>query len=302
MTVALDIEKLAKVVRLMKGGATDGERAAARSRAESMAMSAGLTLDDAMAKLADDNAPPAPGATSSSWDEFFTGMMRERWQDNEPKRAEALKKHRSQTAIFAETERERLLSEAVDGMRWGDDVPQPVRAAVMAAYPMPGNLRDALVEWRSWQDLWELRRLFDTRYEHLPGVAVRWERLEWMLDNWSDPTFDGLIARVTWLNYWEKEGGGRGYGTGEAILALLSDVFMLKADLQPGAAPAGKNCQTADADYPERRTSAQKRAAILEMLRVNPDLSDGEIARRCGVSRQSVSNHRKALRDGGAPQ
>ncbi|WP_232847450.1 hypothetical protein [Xanthobacter oligotrophicus] len=57
-----DIEKLRKVRGLMTGGATEGERAAARSRAEAIAKAAGLTLAEAMSKL--DTAPPPPTARS----------------------------------------------------------------------------------------------------------------------------------------------------------------------------------------------------------------------------------------------
>lgn len=62
----LDIEKFRKVHRLMTGGATGGERAAAKARATAMARRAGLTLLDAVCKL--DAVPDAKPAN------FFEGF------------------------------------------------------------------------------------------------------------------------------------------------------------------------------------------------------------------------------------
>ncbi|WP_454917412.1 hypothetical protein [Xanthobacter sediminis] len=56
LTSKLDTDKLRKVHRLMEGGATAGERAAARSRAERIATAAGMTLEVALSSL---DAPPA---------------------------------------------------------------------------------------------------------------------------------------------------------------------------------------------------------------------------------------------------
>src|SRR5690606_1715744 len=47
---------------------------------------------------------------------------------------------------------------------------------------------------------------------------------------------------------------------------------------------------------PERRTNADKRAAVLSMLDTSPELSDRAIARHAGVSPQTVNNWRRATR------
>ncbi|WP_454914965.1 hypothetical protein [Xanthobacter sediminis] len=88
-TSKLDTEKLRKVHRLMEGGATAGERAAARSRAERIATAAGMTLEVALSSL---DAPPPQQARS-----FFDGF--EDWMEvKEPgyKAREAVKRAESE--------------------------------------------------------------------------------------------------------------------------------------------------------------------------------------------------------------
>jgi DNA-binding transcriptional ArsR family regulator len=223
---------------------------------------------------------------------------RERWDRDAPARAAALKEFGSKAAIFAETERERLLAKEFSDIRYdlgNEDAPPAAREAARRAFPMPDDLAGAWKEWRGWRALWQRRRLFDSRYDFPLGASTRCDCLEWMLDNWSDPTLTGIEARTLWLRFWETEGGGRGWGTDKALAALLLDIALMR---MPTAAEdgAGKFCQSPATTAPaERRTNAQKRAAVLAMLKENPELSDGEISRRCGVSRQNVSNHRKVI-------
>lgn len=51
MASTLDTAKLAKVRALMDSGATEGERAAARRKAEAIAKAAGMTLDAVLSML-----------------------------------------------------------------------------------------------------------------------------------------------------------------------------------------------------------------------------------------------------------
>lgn len=62
----LDLDKLRKVRALMTGGATAGERQAARTKAEAVATRAGMTLGKALSKL------DAPAPVSST--NFFAGF------------------------------------------------------------------------------------------------------------------------------------------------------------------------------------------------------------------------------------
>lgn len=288
----LDMEKLRKVHGLMTGGATEGERSAARSRAAAIAKAAGMSLDAALSKLdarRPTNAPP-------SWTDFFTDMMRERWERDAPARADALKAYGSKEAIFAETEHERLLREALGDLWWdkgNEDAPRAAREAAMGAFPMPSDLMGAWTEWKTWRALWKRRRLFDTGYEFPLGVSARWERLEVMLDTWSDPTFAGIATRARWLHYWETEGGGRGWGTEKAIAALLLDIVMMQSEAAPRASTTSGSGAPPSRQPATRRSNADKRADVLSILDAHPELSDREIARRAGVSPQTVNTWRR---------
>ncbi len=123
----LDMEKLAKVRRLMTEGATEGERAAARTRAEAIAERAGMTLNEAMSKM--DKAPKSQpaSATSSDWRDIFRDMddwmekkhpgykarQAEKKSAREERRADRrhllLERFKSVSAVFALTEIERAL-------------------------------------------------------------------------------------------------------------------------------------------------------------------------------------------------
>lgn len=97
----LDIEKFRKVHALMNGGATEGERQAAKTRAAAMAKTAGLTFEQAVSKLAAQEKPFQPKNIVD--DLFNSPEMRaeraERERKNEIKRRAALNEYGSEEAI-----------------------------------------------------------------------------------------------------------------------------------------------------------------------------------------------------------
>ncbi|WP_377840096.1 winged helix-turn-helix domain-containing protein [Bosea sp. UC22_33] len=123
----LDMDKFAKVHRLITAGATEGERTAARARAEAIAQRAGMTLNQALSKM--DSAPkPQPAAAASSdWRDIFRGMddwMEEKHPGYQASQAEKntareerradrrralLERFGNVSAVFALTEIERAL-------------------------------------------------------------------------------------------------------------------------------------------------------------------------------------------------
>lgn len=123
----LDIDKFAKVRRLMTAGATEGERTAARARAEAMAQRAGMTLNQALSNMDSTlKSQPTPAGTSD-WRDIFSGMddwmeekhpgykakQAEKKSAREERRAERrrllLEQFGSVSAVFALTEIERAL-------------------------------------------------------------------------------------------------------------------------------------------------------------------------------------------------
>lgn len=327
-TQTLDAEKFAKVRVMMDRGATEGERAAARTRAEAMAKRAGLTLKQAMSKMdkkAKAEAPKPQQQAGGDWRDVFRNFddwmeakepgykarkakeKAERDSERARQRAEALKVHGSAAAIFALTDMERALYDAatpyakrewyddwiegrfaftqelggVKATMWPERSPEYVHDVIRKAWPMPDTLPGVLDELRMWDALRDLRELFiDGEYNHHAEVELRIWLLAKALDECPARDLNDVKARLQWAQHREP------YEYKPMVARLLADLERLtaQADTPSGSTPT------------LRRTNADKRRDVLSMMDSQPDLSDREIARRCGVSPQTVGNwrHRRA--------
>ncbi|MFG1182130.1 winged helix-turn-helix domain-containing protein [Xanthobacter versatilis] len=333
----LDIEKLRKVRGLMTGGATEGERAAAHSRAEAIAKAAGMTLKVALSKL-DAPAQPKP----RSWFDDFADAMEakepgykareaakqaERNARDARRRAEVLAAYGSEAALFIRTEREALLEAAIAPLatwdQWTDDagtvhrfakaldgvasdfwnvkdITPAIREVVTSAYPWPATLAEALSEVKDWDRLRWDRGLFcrPGEWSHYAEVECRVTLLEDELKSGRPAaSWDDLQARFDWKRYTEERTWIDPTPRDDPFLDRLeADFAFLKASAQAAGqeSTAPNGSQAASAPQPAtRRTNAQKRADVLSMLDTHPDLSDREIARRAGVSPQTVNTHRR---------
>lgn len=336
----LDMDKFAKVHRLMSEGATDGERAAARARAEAMASRAGMTLKQAASKMdSKPKAPPAAPQSSSDWRDIFRGMddwmeekhpgykareaqkKRDREERKAGRRRTVLERYGSERAVFALNEKETALYAAatpfakrrvgfvylgrskfawtseIDGageFHFLDKAGPAAKAALREAYPMPPTLPGLLAEALAWDELHDDRQAFlDDEYRHHLEVEARMELLEHELHNRPAESWDDVEARFAWEKHkfqrqWvdpteEKPDG--------LVMTLRRDFEMLRrryegpAHGQPAPAPPAP-----PADW--RRTNADKQRDVLSILDSEPGLSNREIARRCGVSPQTVGNWR----------
>lgn len=300
MNAPFDVDRLRKVAALMEAGATAGERSAARSRAEAIAAAAGLTLDAAMSKL--DTAPMAdhPGFRVMTEEEF-----RQKWADA------AERKWRSASAaygppgdLFEDTARERLLRVAlmplarwkkfgncddlfVDGFAdWSVGPPRgAVLEAIGRAYPLPTTIPEAWDEFAEWEDLADRRARYSDA-DVPPWARARIAALEWLLDDLPVRGWEDMDVRLRWRDHLFRRGMLRSWEDEEhALRRLREDLEILKA----ASVQSGRTTH---------RTSAQKRAAVREILETEGDLlSDREIARRVGVSPQTVNNWRHKGRD-----
>ncbi len=317
----LNLDRLRKVQRLMQWGGTEGERNAARARAEALAAAAGMTLEAALSKL---DAQPVPQPRS-----FFDGF--EDWMEaKEPgykareavkranrngrdarRRAEVLAVYGTDGALFARTERETALDTAIahlatwdhwtdgdgtvhrfaktlDGKvpkygwwRW-DDVTPAIQVAVMGAYPWPMFLADALKEVKEWDRLrWDRGLFTGGEWNHYAEVECRVELLEHALEC-AQPaaSWDDLQARFDWKRYQEERTWIDPTPRDDPFLDRLEADF------------AFLRTQAHHVHF-GRRTNAGKRADVLSILDAHPELSDREIARRAGVSPQTVNTWRK---------
>ena len=312
----LDTVKFRKVHSLMAGGSTDGERAAARARAETMAAKAGMTLQQAVSSL--DGQPAAPRAKSffeemeDAMEAAHPGHKAERaaWEaarqrERDELQKEALKEFGSEAAVWADTERERLLREALEpladwktvansGRRYIDGYagwkvgtpPWPLMQALMKAYPFPADVVGLWQEYREWERLYEIREAFHKHHDTQIHVRARIAALGHLLDTFSDPTFEGFAARLEWLKFRTEHDLSSDVHDDLAMISTMqTDFAMLRAMQRPEA-----NSPSVPSGH---RTTAEKRASVLSMLDAHPDLSDREIARRLGVSPQTVNTWRR---------
>lgn len=131
----LDMEKLRKVRALMDGAKTEGERLAARGRAEALAARAGMTLQQALSKL--DVAKPAapqlgnPFAGFADWMEErepgYKAEQARRRADREANRLarckELLAEYGSEKAVFVPTDLEKCLPRIAAAARGSGQLP-----------------------------------------------------------------------------------------------------------------------------------------------------------------------------------
>lgn len=309
--MTLDLERFQKVWRLANEGSTEGERVAAKSRAEAMAAKAGMTLQHAVSKLGTQSTEPPSFFDWMKSDPFFKAQAEERELRDAKRRAEVLKRAGSIRAVFDPTADEialraaiepfsvlmpyscpsgiqRRYTAALDGEITGDNIAGTARArvSVTAACPFPVNFGQAIAEVKKWDRL-RLDRSAFVNYDWSPDAEVdlRCRMVEEYLntapaENWQDAEDRFAWLRYSWQRQWfepEKE------RYDPATDRLEADFATLRALYDRQAAPVQNG----------HRTNADKRAAVLSMLASYPELSDRQIARRVGVSPQTVNNHRR---------
>lgn len=318
----LDIEKFRKVYALVTGGVTAGERAAAQARAEAMAAKAGMTLKQAVSSL--DRPQPSQSANPfAGFDDWMEakepGWKAKRSQEkaarnarDDQRRVEVMKRYGSEAALFARTAWETALDAAIaplatwehwtddegtthryaaklDGKRpifWSvEEITPAIRGTVTAAYPWPSNLDSALQEVKAWDRLrWDRGLFTDCEWNHYAEVECRVSLLERELNSGRPASsWDDVQARFDWKRYeFERQWLDPTERDDPFLDRLEADCALLRT----------LPTNTSDAEMP-RRTNAEKRDAVLSILADSPDLPDREIARRVGVSPQTVGNWRK---------
>jgi transcriptional regulator with XRE-family HTH domain len=313
----LDIEKFRKVYALVSGGATDGERKAAKARAESIAKKAGLTLEQAASKL--DVPKTVTKQASNPFEDFFNSpemraQRAERERKDAEKRQKVLQEYGSVKAVFDPTPWEIALRTAIepfsitmsytcisgiqrhytafmDGEQAGIMLKGTERAktAIASAFPMPMTIRTAMDEIKAWdKQRWD-RALFFEYYEQEPEVYVRQRLVEDFIENEPVRCWDDLEARFVWKKYEFERQWIDPTERDDPFMDRIEADFAILRGLYENSGSQSASVQTG------RRTNADKRAAVLSMLDASPDLSSREISRRLGVSPQTVSNWRNRV-------
>ncbi len=295
----LDMDKLRKVRALMTRGATAGERQAARTKAEAVAARAGMTLGEALSRL-DTPAPAASAdffagfddwmeACEPGWKAAKAARLSERERRRLARCRELLAEFGGEEAVFAETEPERRLRLALEPLEadwhglesygdWISGEPTPAMwEAIGRACPLPACISAVWAELGAWEALVDARIAFVPDYDAPPCIRARQAALEHLMDTLPAPSVEGLRARLAWLAHLNAREMTRDGKTDAALIATLcADFEAVAGDVQSG-----------------RRSAADKAAAVRALLRAEPALSDREIARRVGVSPQTVGNWRR---------
>lgn len=319
----LDVEKFRKVRALMDQGATEGERAAAKARAEALAMKAGMTFAQAVSKL-DGDAPAKPANFFDGFDDWMeerepgykarcAAARAEKEAADTLLRKEILAKYGTEQALFSRTERERLLAAAIHDMaEWRDwtdddgivhiyadkidgkrefwrrrDLTDRVYAAVFKAYPVPTALAEVLAEYHDWRALQRERDPFSGGdWQHHSEVEARIAVLKDELDNQPAASWDDMDARMAW---WDEcmTWGIMPNGDEERLRKerIAADLQFLRGYNSPAGVQVGQ---------PEKATSSK----IRNQSRSNADirnavLSDLEIARLVGANPRMVGKWRE---------
>ncbi len=318
----LDIEKFRKVHALVSGGATAGERAAAKARACKIAERAGMTFAQAVSKL--DTKKPESVNFFAGFDDWMEARQpgykakeatarAERETARQKRCRELLQEFGSEEAVFAETEQERLLRVTLEPLAdrseyhnstetyisgyagWICRQPTPkLWQAIGQAYPLPSDIHGVWAEYQGWQHLDSARYAFDPMHETPIWVRAREAALENLLDTMPTSTFGGYRIRLLWLEHLNNREVTRDVHEDAALIATLRADFdtLFPTDAEFTTTSDSSLYETAQTG---RRTNADKRAAVLSILDTSPELSDREISRRVGVSPQTVGNWRRRI-------
>lgn len=326
----LDLVKLGKVLALVDSS-NEGEVAAAVQSARRLLARHGKRLADLATMLmeagpapsvaAPPPPPPPPAPPPSPADSRPDTRPRMR-RYTAPDLQSVLSRHGGPTAVLAPCSREKLLRAAV--ARWSQaqdapnerwtrslsgwtrsslprHMPPEIRRAVETAYSLPTTVVGAIAELEYWERRGqEIALMRDSASDAAP-----------ILDEYADPaghldlpayaraivirrlvehglravTIQDALARA---EYWRAH-SGRGSWLEAAILADLRHL-------------AGKQAPVADDDHSTGsgqpthfRTASERREEVMRILSdpVMAALPDREIARRVGVSPQTVGNLRR---------
>lgn len=245
-----DRAKFKKTMALSKGGATKGERSAAKAAAARIAKAAGLTMEQAGVFA---NMPTQAERAGPSFADIFNtpemiARQRQREIERQAKCAALLKEYGTEEAVFAPCALERALKQACEPLRvrkqatgwrvgsllgweaYTRDMPAQVATALRIAIPFPTTLEAVWSEYAYWEKKTADRYAFDPACDPPDYMAGRQKLLEDMLNSAPEPTFRGLLARISWMEHLNDRGFTRDLELDvELVAALRRDVETMSA-------------------------------------------------------------------------
>lgn len=203
---------------------------------------------------------------------------------------ELLEEYGSEDAVFAPTETEAALRDALAHLADPDNLIYPYRGfsfckgptldmwqAMRAAVRVPDTVAEAWAAYQAHEARTDARCAFCPDYTSWEWEEAWRSGLEYLLNHLRSPTAEGIAARLAWLEHRANQDMAPDPEQERVLVASLQADF--SAFVQSGQVT------------PQR--PADRRAAVLDLLRAGHCLSDREIARRVGVSPQTVGNIRK---------
>ena len=283
--------------------------------------------------------PTRAQATADAFNAFFnTPEMRAERAERETKRQakcrELLAEYGSEDAVWAATDREAALRRACEpllgsGQTWNtiyqldgwgsfesrSQMPGSVRRAVTEAWLLPTTVAEAWAEYEAAEKLDNDRCAFCPDYTPHTWAEARRYILEDLCQTLPARSLHDLRCRLSWMEHVARLDIARSWEEQAPTLQTLrADIERMgtrirgeDADVQTGhgdvcspdlgtAAPPVHSGQ-------QRRTNANKRRDVLALLNAESSgtgpLTDREIARRVGVSPQTVGNIRRRSHEAG---
>ncbi len=331
----LDLVKLGKVLALVDSS-NEGEAAAAIESARRLLARDGKRFADLATMLMEAATPvpepvptppssPPPPAAAQAPQPPRPDFRSRRSQPSVPDPQAILERHGDREAVMAPCSREKLLrasvarwSQAHDAPNerwtrslsgWTSDslprhMPPEIRRAVETAYSLPTTVAGSLAELEYWEkrgfEIASMRGLDGTvipddveptRHLDLPAYARAIVIRRLVEHGLRAANIMDALARA---EYWRAH-SGRGSWVEAAILADLRHLAGIDR------ASRHSDGQIADIAQPTHfRTASERRDEVMRLLSdpAMAALPDREIARRVGVSPQTVGNLRRRVADG----
>ena len=325
------LETFQKVRALHDSTDSPGEKAAAMLKMQTLARKAGMSVEQAMSTL--DAPAPKPTSFFEDLFNTpeFRAHQAERAARYAERRKAAVAEYGSEEAVWKPCEREVALEAACqpiitrrpiingemdtlqgwDGGRW-ERLPPECQQIVANAFSAPASVREAWAEFQFWEKLADDRIAFFPDHDHDVRVRARKTFIEHVLDTMPARSMNDLRCRLSWMQEINDREWNRGNPEDGMLLATLrADIERMGARIWDEAAPvqtgqtdASKTvCSPDPGTTPSpvqtghaRRTNADKRRDVLVLLDAGHSgihLTDREIARRAGVSPQTVGNIRR---------
>lgn len=183
---------------------------------------------------------------------------------------------------------------------WGHNYPKETQAQFRKlmgqAIPLPIDLCGLVAEWEAWEALRTRRYVYDPEYEDFHAVQARIDILEKLISSTPVQNWDAMDVRMKWMRDALNRDRWRSREDDIAeVERLAADLAFLRCCYSNADAQPVQNGQPCDSVQNGRTTNAEKAEAVKSLLTSNPELSDRAIARKAGVSPQTVNNWRRKL-------